>query len=435
MEILSLGEKIKQKRKEQNMTLKDLSGDKVTPGQISLVESGKSKPSMDLLEYIAVRLGVSIDYILETEEHQAEKLCEYYSKIAEASLLAENFEQTREAINKGMSYARQYNIEYYIGLNEFYKGRIEFGQGMYKEAQSTFISANEVFLKMGKKRDIIQTYIYLGMAAYELYYYDSALNFYKQAERIFKQNKIFDNYTLVKIYYNISLCYSKIDNHSAAIDYLLLSAEKYKEKNDKFQYGQSLLMLSISYKSMGRFDEAIEYASRAISIFEELNNLCFVARVETDMGVILSEIGNLEDSFKHLENAYKIKMENSDKSVIYTMLRIADNYIKLQNPDKAKEIIEDILNKYGEDEIKQYRVSLYYYLYRINLIKDDKKSAELSILEAVKYLQNMEMPKELADAYIILGEYYDNEGNPEEALMFMKKGLDIYKSIGITSFK
>ena len=53
MEILTLGEKIKRRRKELEMTLKDLAGDRITPGQISLVESGRSNPSMDLLEYLA----------------------------------------------------------------------------------------------------------------------------------------------------------------------------------------------------------------------------------------------------------------------------------------------------------------------------------------------------------------------------------------------
>ena len=51
MEILSLGEKIKRRRKQLNMTLKDLAKDRITPGQISLVESGRSNPSVDLLEY------------------------------------------------------------------------------------------------------------------------------------------------------------------------------------------------------------------------------------------------------------------------------------------------------------------------------------------------------------------------------------------------
>ena len=71
MEILSLGEKIKRRRKELNMTLKDLAGDRITPGQISLVESGRSNPSMDLLEYLAGALNTSVEYLMESEETQA----------------------------------------------------------------------------------------------------------------------------------------------------------------------------------------------------------------------------------------------------------------------------------------------------------------------------------------------------------------------------
>jgi len=73
MEILSLGEKIKRKRKELKMTLKDLAKDRITPGQISLVESGRSNPSMDLLEYLASSLNTTVEYLMESEESQAEK--------------------------------------------------------------------------------------------------------------------------------------------------------------------------------------------------------------------------------------------------------------------------------------------------------------------------------------------------------------------------
>ena len=75
MEILSLGEKIKRRRKELNMTLKELAGERITPGQISLVESGRSNPSMDLLEYIAITLNTSVEYLMETEKTQAEMIC------------------------------------------------------------------------------------------------------------------------------------------------------------------------------------------------------------------------------------------------------------------------------------------------------------------------------------------------------------------------
>lgn len=98
MEILSLGEKIKQRRKELDLTLKNLAGDRITAGQISLIESGKSNPSMDLLEYLASTLKVSVEHLMETEETQANKICTYYENIAEACILNGHLEQGYKAL-------------------------------------------------------------------------------------------------------------------------------------------------------------------------------------------------------------------------------------------------------------------------------------------------------------------------------------------------
>ena len=68
MRILGLGEKIKILRKQKNMTLKELAGDRVTTAQISHIERDKSHTSYELLEYLSERLDVSIDYLLETKK-------------------------------------------------------------------------------------------------------------------------------------------------------------------------------------------------------------------------------------------------------------------------------------------------------------------------------------------------------------------------------
>ena len=74
MNILSLGEKIKKLRKEKNMTLKELAGDRITAAQISHIERDKSHTSYELLDYLAKRLDVSADYLLETKEMQSKKI-------------------------------------------------------------------------------------------------------------------------------------------------------------------------------------------------------------------------------------------------------------------------------------------------------------------------------------------------------------------------
>src|SRR5665647_3337422 len=81
------------------MTLKDLAGDRITPGQISLVESGKSNPSMDLLEYLALTLNTSVEYLMESEETQAEKICLYFEDMAEFNIMNENLNSGEEYID------------------------------------------------------------------------------------------------------------------------------------------------------------------------------------------------------------------------------------------------------------------------------------------------------------------------------------------------
>src|SRR5699024_1729711 len=67
---MALGERIKELRKEQGLTLVELAGEKITKGMLSLIENNKSNPSMDTLEYLAETLGVSISYL--TQEGDSE---------------------------------------------------------------------------------------------------------------------------------------------------------------------------------------------------------------------------------------------------------------------------------------------------------------------------------------------------------------------------
>ena len=147
MEILTLGEKIKRRRKEQKMTLKDLAGDRITPGQISLVESGRSNPSMDLLEYLANALQTSVEYLMESEETQAEKICIYYEQSAETYILNEDYISAEEYIENALFYAEKYKLEYRKAKNLFLRANICNAKNELVLAQQLYLSANVIFIK------------------------------------------------------------------------------------------------------------------------------------------------------------------------------------------------------------------------------------------------------------------------------------------------
>ena len=103
MEILSLGEKIKKLRKEKSLTLKELAGDRITAAQISHIERDKSHTSYELLEYLANKLEVSVDYLIETKDMQAKKITDNLIIQSEIYIKCKDFQKAKEEINKAMN--------------------------------------------------------------------------------------------------------------------------------------------------------------------------------------------------------------------------------------------------------------------------------------------------------------------------------------------
>lgn len=62
---MELGEKLRQARREAGLTQRQLCGDVITRNMLSQIESGKARPSMATLQYLAARLGRTVSYFLE----------------------------------------------------------------------------------------------------------------------------------------------------------------------------------------------------------------------------------------------------------------------------------------------------------------------------------------------------------------------------------
>lgn len=430
MEILTLGEKIKAKRKEMNLTLKDLAEDRVTPGQISLVESGKSKPSIDLLEYIAEKLNTDIEYFLETEEKQATRICEFYANIAEAAINAENTLRARESIEKGIHYAEKYKLTYFKGKFDLEFANLKYINRELEESQQYCISANSIFLKTESVEDIIKSFILLGTITLEMGYISTSLNYFMQADNILNEYSLMDEILKAKIFYYIAICQSKMGNMSQAIDYSLLVKDRLKLLDNKREYAETLMILSIAYSQDNKVKEALKYAREARKIFDEINDVHEIASIETNIGVIFAKGHNMEESFIHLNKALKLKDDINDDTIPDTKLIICDNYVYLGEYDKALEIVSNIMNELDYEQ-HLYRIKCFEYLFKIYSKKNDVKKAEETLLNAIKYLEALDYNKQLGDFCVITGKFYIEIGEKELALKFINKGLDIYKNLGI----
>lgn len=430
MEILSLGEKIKRCRKDLGMTLKDLAGERITPGQISLVESSKSNPSMYLLEYLASTLNTSIEYLMESEETQAEKICTYYENIAESYILNEDYIQGEQYIENALYYAEKYNLEYRKARNLYLRGVVSCSKNELIIAQQLLLSANVIFIKEGKFEEIVNTFLKLGSIALELKAYYSACSYFQQAEKAYMDNDIGNDFLLGEIYYYISFTYHKLENLDNAISYSFLANEKFKQLSDKEQYGKSLLQLSKEFSENGDLDNALKYSKRTLKIFKDLGNDEYMGEIENNLGKLFYSFDNLEESFQHLEKAKKIRQEQNDDKIVTTLVNICENYIKLKDIENCKKILSEIMDN---SERNNEKALMHYYLlkYRVDLLEDNTKEAESSLHFALKYVKDMEYFQEAGEISIMIGKFYIDNGKDVEAARYLSEGVDFFKKTGV----
>ncbi|OPJ59005.1 helix-turn-helix domain-containing protein [Clostridium oryzae] len=430
MEILSLGEKVKRRRKELNMTLKDLAGDRITPGQISLVETGKSNPSMDLLEYLASSLNVSVEYLMESEEHQAEMICEYYENIAESYILNSDMNSAEKYIEISSYYAEKYNIEYRKGKSLYLRAQIHIYREEYALAQQLLLSANVFFVKLNAFDNIVNTYLDLGKITYILKAYYSSNCYFQQAEKVFMDNNVKDDFKLAIIYYNIAMTFFKLDNVEKAMNYSFLSKEKFNALDNKEQYAKSLMLLAEEYNKKGDISSAIKYSQSTLKILNELNETNYVAEVENSLGKLFYEFNNIEESFKHFNKAKEIRERNKDGKISETLVCLCENYLSIKDIDKCKDILKKILDNISDGD--NFTIINYYLLkYRVHLMENNSKEAENTLHIAFNFAKNMECYKNAAEIAIMIGKFYIDNGEDTMAAKYLNEGVELLKTAEI----
>ena len=417
MEILTLGEKIKRRRKELEMTLKDLAGDRITPGQISLVESGRSNPSMDLLEYLANALQTSVEYLMESEETQAEKICVYYEQMAETYILNQDYISAEKYIENALYYAEKYDLEYRKAKNLFLRANICKAKNELVLAQQLYLSANVIFIKRNNFEQVINTFLNLGKITLSLKAYHSATSYLKQAEKVYLDNNIGNDSLLGEIYYEMAESYFKIDDIKKAIDYTFLAKQKFEQVQHREEYGKALLLLSQEYNKKGDLVNAIKYSKKTLEVYRELEEEKNISAIENNLGKLFFEFDNIEEAFRHYNVAKEIRMRNNDTNVIETLINICEGYIKIKEIDKCEEVLEEIKTLIDGTDVEQ--------------IIEMADEAELVLLETFNLAKVNGLEKRAAELAILLGRYYIGIKKDYEAAKYLDEGVKIFRNLGI----
>ncbi|MGL5640843.1 MAG: helix-turn-helix domain-containing protein [Paraclostridium sp.] len=429
MEILSLGEKIKKLRKEKNLTLKELAGERITAAQISHIERDKSHTSYELLEYLASRLEVSVDYLLETKEMQAKKLTDNLIIQSEIYIKCKELEKSKEEINKVMSICTEYQLIDNYGKCNLLLATINLKQKDYNAAIINFEKSLYFFIQNNDKENIARCYINIGKIYIEEKFHKGALSNFKFAEEILEENKLNDVHIKKDLYSNISFCYTQLNRDDEALDYI----EKIKSLDILVNCKEEAeLMVSKANKlmGMGKYEEARQQFKTALDLLEKEDNKTDLANVYLRVCEVYESIGDSEKALDYSKKAYDIKKYDEDDCSMDVIIKIIQSYIKIDNYEEARKYSKIALASSIKVKNKYFEYKSLKYYSQIYKKEGNNKLAIEYLLKCINIIKDLKDRKTLADLYIELGKLYADISKEKE-LEYYQKGVCLYQNLEI----
>jgi len=165
----NIGEKVRIKRKSLGLTQQQLAGDGITRNMLSLIENGSSMPSVQSLEYLADRLGVSVAYFFMDDYNSYDKSEETKRNELRKLYKEKKFEECVDNIKK--YYRRTEDMPDEILLicaeSAMYVGRKKTLKGAFESAGQYLSKAREYSLACSYSTEWIDANVFLYEAIIE----------------------------------------------------------------------------------------------------------------------------------------------------------------------------------------------------------------------------------------------------------------------------
>ena len=429
MNILSLGEKIKKLRKEKNMTLKELAGDRITAAQISHIERDKSHTSYELLEYLAEKLDVSIEYLLETKEMQSKKITDNLILQSEIFIKCNDLDKAENQIRQVEKICKDYNLTENNGKWSYLIATINLKKQNYNEAVSNFEKALYFFIKNNDKENIFKCYLNIGNIYQEEDFYKGAISHFSFAEEVLIESKIDDTDIHKELYSKMAKCYMKIDDPQNALDYIekINSIDK---QNDAKEEVEIIILKANTLLKAGKYEQSKDCFKKALEIIEKEENKTELANIYLTISDIYRDMGDTEKVLEYSHMVYDIKKNDEDECMMNGLLKIIEAYIDNEEYELAKKYCKIALAssiKY-KNKFNEYRaLKLYSDMYKK---QSEINSAIEYLKKCIRIISELEDSKILANLYIDLGQLYSGISKEKE-LEYYQKGVFMYRNLEI----
>jgi transcriptional regulator with XRE-family HTH domain len=425
----TLGLRLRQLRVSAGLTQSELAGDRCSKEYLSQIERGKTRPTNDMLAWLAERLGVDAAF-LETGQSSAE-----YAEIeaavarAEAAVEGAQYEDARDALEgiRISPEAPELELRTLLAssLTRMYFG--ETREALDELARARELAELDLFTDV-ERADVMYR---MGVARYQLSSINSAISLLTEAYELATRSGLPCDRLRSHILEWRSRCSRRQRDYEAAREDIELALELAEGLGDTLSVAHVMFQASIVAERGGHWLRARTLAERAKELYEQHGDRINLGRMLNNLGGLNYLLGKSDDAVSHLKQAFALALETgSDADAAQAVSSLAQVHLGADEYELAEQQARHALELLGgredfTDEIGNAQVVLG----RSLLEQGRLDEAEVVFGDAEASLTKLSSASHAALAWTAQGDLASRRGDMKAAAALYRRSAQALQDV------
>jgi tetratricopeptide (TPR) repeat protein len=422
-----LGERLRQLRVAAGLTQTDLAGDRFSKEYISQIERGKTRPTAETVEWLALRLGIDAGFLASgvstddrakaeailaradslLQDHELEGAIEEYTRALPA-VLGTGAPELHVRVLNGEAMARAEN------------GDVKGGLALLAESRA--IVERDEFSDIDRAEVLYR----LGVCRYLLSSISTAVGLFNEALNLAERTQLPADKLRLSIFAWRSRCYRRQRDYEAAREDVERALELAEALQDARALGSAYFQASMLAERDGHYVLARTYAEKAKVQYEELADRANVGRLMNNLGAVEFLLGKPEAAIEHFKEAFAVALElGHDEEAATAVSSLAQVHLRTGDSKRAEEQARHALEILdGRDHMLDEIGNARLVLGRALLEQDRLDEAESALAESEDAFAKLSSTSHRAAAWIAQGDLASKRGDESGAAVLYRRAAE-----------
>jgi len=421
-----LGERLRQLRVAAGLTQSDLAGDRFSKEYISQIERGKTRPTVETIDWLALRLGVDAGYLASgvssDERAKAEAMLARADALTQEQRFPEAVEEYRRALSSVLATGSQeLQVRALAGeATALAHGEPRAALDLLTQARA--IAEGESFSDIDRADILFR----LGMCRYLLSSISTAINLFSEALALGERSGLPSDRLRLDVFSWRSRCYRRQRDYEAAREDVEHALELAEAMHDPRALGEAYFQASVLAERDGHWVLARTYAEKAKTQYEILAEQSNVARLHNNLGGLEFLLGRPDEAIAHLKQAFAFALEvGREHDAATAVSSLAQVHLRTGDAPKAEEQARHALSILdGREDLLDEIGNARLVLGRALLEQDRLDEADTALAEAEDAFARMSSTSHRAAAWIAQGDLATRRGDDQRAAVLYRRAAE-----------